>query len=71
MGIVREGHTVTFAGPEVILGGPYTVDVHTPRNVPSPAAFELLHKGEVIGRTDASFGKGILVGVDCITLTPR
>jgi len=58
LGTRKPGDTLTFLGPELLLEGPYTVSLHTPRDLSGLAAFQLLSKGKEIGATDASYGRG-------------
>ncbi len=57
LGIQQAGDEVSFQGPDLILEGPYTIKVHTPRKVPRPAAFELFSQGRKLGQTPADYGR--------------
>jgi len=57
LGQKRPGDTVTFVGPELIWDGPYGLTIHTPPELSSAAAFDVLVNGRVIGQSGPDFGK--------------
>ena len=58
LGVRKAGEELTFQGPELLLEGPYTVNVHTPARVQDPATFELRSGEQVLGRTPSKYGAG-------------
>jgi len=68
LGAKQPGDEVTFRGPEVVQEGPYTVRVHTPRDVREPASFDLYLDGSKIGGTAADYGKNDVSSVGMCVL---
>lgn len=68
LGPRKSGDTLTFTGPDLLVEGPYTLQVHTRAGLEGAAAFELLFQGNPIGTSPADFGRSDVAALGAAVL---